>query len=565
MKYLIWIILLLVLIYFYFNFKFNHKKENYAAIVYILIHPKLYDYYENYIYSLIYKFKNNNIECVIIKEDKYNDVFFNNYNTNVQYIIFQTLNNINISTTTKYKIIKNTYIINTEELTNKIELSRILKYIDEGYKIIDYNIANIRILDKNYTINNIYYIPYQVNYEEIYKNRGHSKNICIIDPYATSHRKSIYMKTLSTNFLQINIISGKGVQKDKEIIKHKILLNTHINNNITSFESIVCDRFIFNKVVILSEYSNSKSIPDDLKQYIVEYLNAEDLNNKLEIIANNPQKYYDNFWNDFNLKLIDTNREKYFNYLVKEFNIYNNDLIMNLDINDKIKDNSAFVINLDKRTDRWYQIKKLFKNSSINLIRVSAIKKNDGHLGCGLSFMKIVRYAKENNLKSVLIFEDDNMPLDNFDSRWLTIKKWLDNNLDKWEIYNGGARFLDWQTYNKKVPNINNYDVKLFHKINHNEYLFKNDLIVSTNWMYINFNCYDKLLKWLDIQTNIRFLVPIDQYINNSKNFNCVFSIPQLALQYNSKSDTSFYENDLDNYDKTILELSNKIYKKYMT
>ena len=44
--------------------------------------------------------------------------------------------------------------------------------------------------------------------------------------------------------------------------------------------------------------------------------------------------------------------------------------------------------------------------------------------------------AKEKKLKTVLIFEDDNKPLDNFDKRWNTIKTWLDNNLEKWEVFN---------------------------------------------------------------------------------------------------------------------------------
>jgi GR25 family glycosyltransferase involved in LPS biosynthesis len=185
-------------------------------------------------------------------------------------------------------------------------------------------------------------------------------------------------------------------------------------------------------------------------------------------------------------------------------------------------------------------------------------------LGCGLSFVKIVKYAKENNLKTVLIFEDDNMPLDNFENRWFTIKNWLDNNLDKWEIFNGGARFMDWLYYNKKTPNPDKYDVEIVYKINNIEYLFQSDIMVSGNWIYINSNCYDKVINWQynNKNNNDNLLIPMDQYITNKKHFKHVYCIPPLALQYNSKSDTANYEQSLDNYDTAIIELFNKIYIK---
>lgn len=560
MYYYLLIIILLISIYFYFKYRNNLTIKK--ASVYILISPEIYSLYNNYINSLINKFKNYSIDCEIFKLNKYDSNFFTNDN-NIHYLIFHSLDNINLPSNNKYEVIKNIYIINTEDLSNKMELSRVSKYLENGFKIIDYNIANIRLLDKNFTLNNIYYIPYQVNTNEIYNNNRHKKDICIIDPYSTSHRKSIYMTAYSTNEMNINIINSYDSNKDLKIINHKILINTHLNSNFTAFESVICDRFIFNKVLILSEHSNSKSIPEDLKKYIVEFYDTEDLKNKLEIISKNPENYYNTFWNDFNLKLINENREKYFNYLVKEFNIFKNDLTME-PLNLNIKEHNAYVINIDKRKDRWELIQNVFKKSSIHLTRISAIKKNDGHLGCGLSYMKIVKYAKENNLKTVLIFEDDNMPLDNFSKRWIMIKEWLDNNLDKWEIYNGGARYIDWQDYNKKMPNPDKYDVQLMYKINSDEYLFQSKLIVAGNWVYINSNCYDKVLKWLDIQTNIKYLIPMDQYINSKKYFNCLYSLPQLALQYNSKSDTSFYESNLDEYDSAILNLSNQLYKKYV-
>jgi hypothetical protein len=55
-----------------------------------------------------------------------------------------------------------------------------------------------------------------------------------------------------------------------------------------------------------------------------------------------------------------------------------------------------------------------------------------------------VKYAKENNLKTVLIFEDDNMPLDNFDNRWKTIKNWLKVTSTSFKIVDDFIRQKDY-------------------------------------------------------------------------------------------------------------------------
>lgn len=98
-----------------------------------------------------------------------------------------------------------------------------------------------------------------------------------------------------------------------------------------------------------------------------------------------------------------------------------------------------YVINLDNRTDRWEQCIKQFKKYNIiNYERFSAIKpdlkdyepkmynnvkwkkyKNNkkyqiGVLGCKLSHLNIIKKAKKNKFKNVMIFEDDFLLCENF-------------------------------------------------------------------------------------------------------------------------------------------------------
>ena len=68
-----------------------------------------------------------------------------------------------------------------------------------------------------------------------------------------------------------------------------------------------------------------------------------------------------------------------------------------------------FCINLDERTDRWEHAQGEFTKAGIldRVNRFSAIKHSNGSLGCTLSIVEILKHAKKNNLKNVLIFEDD--------------------------------------------------------------------------------------------------------------------------------------------------------------
>lgn len=69
-----------------------------------------------------------------------------------------------------------------------------------------------------------------------------------------------------------------------------------------------------------------------------------------------------------------------------------------------------YVINLDKRSDRWEKINHIFKN--FNLVRVSAVEHNEGYIGCFMSHQKCLRYAKEHNMDYIIVLEDDCIPFE---------------------------------------------------------------------------------------------------------------------------------------------------------
>ena len=68
-----------------------------------------------------------------------------------------------------------------------------------------------------------------------------------------------------------------------------------------------------------------------------------------------------------------------------------------------------YCINLDSRLDRWEECLVEFKKIGIQtqVERFSAIPLQPGIAGCTKSHYEVVKLAKKNNYKNILIFEDD--------------------------------------------------------------------------------------------------------------------------------------------------------------
>jgi hypothetical protein len=95
-----------------------------------------------------------------------------------------------------------------------------------------------------------------------------------------------------------------------------------------------------------------------------------------------------------------------------------------------------YVINLRHRNDRLEKMKTLFKD--FNLITVDAIEHTNGQIGCFLSHKKCIQLAKDNNMKNIIVIEDDCEPINNFNNRIIEIKKYLDSYRN-WDLFIGGG------------------------------------------------------------------------------------------------------------------------------
>jgi glycosyl transferase family 25 len=69
--------------------------------------------------------------------------------------------------------------------------------------------------------------------------------------------------------------------------------------------------------------------------------------------------------------------------------------------------NHAFYINLESRPDRKTHVEKQLKLLGIPATRFNAVKLTNGALGCSISHLKCLEFAKINKWSHLLIVEDD--------------------------------------------------------------------------------------------------------------------------------------------------------------
>jgi len=183
----------------------------------------------------------------------------------------------------------------------------------------------------------------------------------------------------------------------------------------------------------------------------------------------------------------------------------------------------ALVINLPHRNDRWNQIQEDFKNTSFRLQRYDGVmiddpeipRKDRGYLGVARTHIEIIKKAKEQNKKTILVLEDDCKPEPNFESNWYKIKDYLDSHLDDWEVFNGGICGIETLSQVLVLDNI---------------FLLREKGGCFCHWLYLNVDkAYDKLMKWEETKQEIDLY-----YSHNFIHYTCY---PLLAEQYSGYSD----------------------------
>ncbi len=278
--------------------------ENKNITLIFICDKKLIHYFEDYINTFHHIF---NVEILLFTNKEYIIHYFQNLtkeNNNIQNHIYIFLQHI-FNEISHDEIILQRYkicLLNTEQLSRNNYVNQIQSYNPLIYRI-DYSIANLSFIHNQFKK---VYLPYQIHHNEIF-NYTKDKEICMIYPYKSQRRLDIIAK-LKSHGINVNIINGFLGNRDKELMKHKILLNIHYDEDYNIFEELRCTRCIYNKMIVISE----KSLFDDIYLFKKHLITCD--------------------YNDFVEKVIEiiNNYDFYYNHLFQSFdkylNIYENDL-----------------------------------------------------------------------------------------------------------------------------------------------------------------------------------------------------------------------------------------------
>lgn len=148
----------------------------------------------------------------------------------------------------------------------------------------------------------------------------------------------------------------------------------------------------------------------------------------------------------------------------------------------------AYVINLDSSSNKWDALQDRAKDiKSLNLIRFPAIQYSPGFVGCYLSHLALVRFAKDNNLPFILVLEDDATFEKDFDLRFNEALQWLQSN--PWDLFHGGYLYVQpLEKINKQLIRIKGCSTTHFIMYNASVYdvFLKSEVVQAVDrWTYL--------------------------------------------------------------------------------
>jgi hypothetical protein len=178
--------------------------------------------------------------------------------------------------------------------------------------VLDYSLANLQILNAP---SHTFFLPYYINPDELFNfDKIYDVAHCGV---TNTYRQNVIDQLLDRN-INIHNIIGWNRARDEILMKHKILINIHYNQDYRIFEEIRCNRCILNKVIVISETS---LMADEyiLKDFIIQ-CNYEEIAETVEYVLKHYDAIYEELYGDGDDDcVIERIKHHYDNYLQEFF------------------------------------------------------------------------------------------------------------------------------------------------------------------------------------------------------------------------------------------------------
>lgn len=219
----------------------------------------------------------------------------------------------------------------------------------------------------------------------------------------------------------------------------------------------------------------------------------------------------------------------------------------NIDYNPFVNSN-ALCLTLPEYNQRYEYANKLVQNTAIKAFNFKlfiGLRHYIGWAGCGYSYKFLFKKAIQYNVDYMIIFEDDIVPVKDFDLKLQEIKEYALKNKLKWDIISGFITRIDSDTrLTSRIP-LNNID------------LYTTNKLYGALFNLYNNTIFAPLAKWTP---NYETKLQIDAYINHI-NANILFSYPFIVTQNQDLDSAVWSHSNKLLYDKAISRTINKLQK----
>jgi len=212
------------------------------------------------------------------------DIFLSDVQKDVNYDIYDII--VHVQNYPKQLVnINKSFLLNTEQLSRQLWFNN----ISRQNNLVDYSKANINLLKKE-----CLYFPYGYNPKEIY---NFEKIYDVVFIGELSNRRKHIIDELSACNINVMRVKGFGKSRDNLLFRSKILINIHAHDDYQIFESIRCNRCIYNKVIVISE--NSLYQENELLHDKIIFCEYSKIIDKIKHVLENYNNYYHDLYNNY--------------------------------------------------------------------------------------------------------------------------------------------------------------------------------------------------------------------------------------------------------------------------
>ncbi|MGF6987080.1 hypothetical protein QFZ99_006621 [Paraburkholderia atlantica] len=389
--------------------------------------------------------------------------------------------------------------------------------LENSYAIFDYSIDNVAYLQENgLSRRQIYHLPigYIPNYRPELDDLEPDYDVLFYGD-VNNERRRHFIGEIEKHY-RVKIINDLfGPELQEELARAKLVINVHYYAGALLETTRVYECLSLNKLVI-SEISSDIKRHSELAE-LVDFVEVDDVSAMVSRI---------DYWlknEDLRRQKIETNRQilesqpNRFDYFLYRFLLATDNI--NFDrfwslIGHTIKlPGDRLCLTLPEDVVRGADF---MADNRYNFSMFPGLRHTQGWIGCAMSYKFMIMLARQQNLRSITICEDDVDFPEDFAEQWQTIERHLDNAMSRWDIFSGLLANLSEDV---TVLDANSSDGQQYVTV---------DKLISTVFNRYNGNIFNTIADWdpqnRDVHTNT-----IDRYLESRKSLKVMTTEPFLV------------------------------------